>query len=420
MPPSPPGEYRRAYLRAKTVLTSAHDRITTRKPSTTGATPTASPVADRVRGSTTAARLATAALSTTVSVTWVHPSSSASRLVPSESRAQLTHHPQSGGRRGVTAQPTSTAISGPRATTASPAARRPPPRQISRRRHDRIVGRGPAATAVLPGATLTRWPRSGPARARSRCRLGAVGASPTRTEHGTDAPVLLVLEHPVALRPVVERHHVGGEVLGPHLVPAHAVEDLRDVAVPVLLGAAQGQRLVHHRAEGELVHEAGEDAEGEHGPTLAAGVDRLAHRRGSVGLQPQLLLDLVVEVLRTRGVRLHAHRLDAHVRSPATGHLAQLGGDVDLLVVEGLRPDVPAHLLQPVVEPVDHHDALGAQQDRGARGHLAHPAGAPHRDDVARLHLRLMRPGPPGGRGVGGEQRPFVGHVVGDGEGPLI
>src|SRR3954470_2997132 len=331
MPPSPPEEYRRAYLRAKTVLTSAHDRITTRTPSTTVSTPTASLVPDRTRASTTAARLATAAPSTTVSVTWVSPSSSASRLVPSESRGQLIRHTQSSRPLAVTAQPTSTAISGTPAPTVSRAARKPPPRQMSRRRHDRIVGRGPAA--VLPGATLTRWPRSGPARARSRCRLGAVGASPTRTEHGTDAPVLLVLEHLVALRPVVERQHMGGEVLGLHLVPAHAVEDLRDVAVPVLLGAAQGQRLVHHRAEGELVHDAGEDAEGEHRPALAAGVDRLAHRRGSVGLQPHLLLHLVVEVHRAGMVRLHAHRLDADVRSPPTGSLAELRGDIDLLVV---------------------------------------------------------------------------------------
>src|SRR3954470_16595159 len=301
MPPSPPEEYRRAYLRAKTVFTRAHDRITTRTPSTTVATPTASFVPDRTRASTTAARLATAAPSTTVSVTRVRPSSSASRLVPSESRGQLIRHTQSSRPPAATAQPTSTAISGTPATVVSPAATRPPPRQISRRRHVRIVGRRPAATAVLPGARLTRLPRTGPAgaRRRSTVRLGAgarsgppVGASPTRTEHGTDAPVLLLLEHPVALRPVVQRHHVGGEVLGLHLVPAHAVEDLRDVAVPVLLRAAQGQRLVHHRAEGELVHEAGEDAEGEHRPALAAGVDRLAHRRGSVGLQPHLLLDL--------------------------------------------------------------------------------------------------------------------------------
>src|SRR4051812_38139126 len=297
-----------------------------------------------MRASTTAAGLATPALSTPVPVTWAPPSPSASRLAPSESRGQLIRHTQSSRPLAVTAQPTSTAISGTPATTVSPAARKPPPRQMSRRRHDRIVGRGPAATAVLPGAaltrwppsgpargrsrcrraatavlpgaTLTRWPRSGPARARSRCRLGAVGASPTRTEHGTDAPVLLVLEHLVALRPVVERQHMGGEVLGLHLVPAHAVEDLRDVAVPVLLGAAQGQRLVHHRAEGELVHDAGEDAEGEHRPALAAGVDRLAHRGGPVGLQPQLLLDLVVEVLRARGGRPHPHRLDADVRPP--------------------------------------------------------------------------------------------------------
>src|SRR4051812_26205224 len=420
MPPSPPGEYRRAYLRAKTVLTSAHDRITTRTPSTTVATPTASPEPDRTRASTTAARLATAAASTTVSVTRVCPSSSASRLVPSESRGQLIRHTQTSRPPAATAQPTSTAISGTPATVVSPAARRPPPRQISRRRHDRIVGRGPAATAVLPGATLTRWPRSGPARARSRCRLGAGGAPPTRTEHGTDAPVLLVLEHLVALRPVVERHHVGGEVLGLHLVPAHAVEDLRDVAVPVLLRAAQGQRLVHHRAEGELVHEAGEDAEGEDRPALAAGVDRLAHRRGPVGLQPHLLLHLVVEGLRARAVRLHAHCLDADVRSPATGHLAQLGGDVDILVVEGLRPDVRADLLEPVVEPVDDDDPLGAHEHGRAGSHLTHSPCTPHRDDVTRPHLGLVGPRPAGRRRVGGEQRPLVGDAVGDGEDALV
>ena len=111
---------------------------------------------DRTSASTTAARLATAAHSTTVSVTRVRPSSSASRLVPSESRGQLIRHTQTSRPPAATAQPTSTAISGTPATVASPAARRPPPRQISRRRHDRIVGRGPASTAVLPPATLTR------------------------------------------------------------------------------------------------------------------------------------------------------------------------------------------------------------------------------------------------------------------------
>src|SRR4051795_12717753 len=411
------------------VLTSAHDRITTRTPSTTVATPTAFLVPDRTRASTTAARLATAAASTTVSVTRVCPSSSASRLVPSESRGQLIRHTQTSRAPAATAQPTSTAISGTPATVASPAARRPPPRQSSSRRHDRIVGRKPASTAVLPPATLTPETRTGPAVARRRptVRLGAgnrggppVGASATRTEHRTDAPVLLLLEHPVSLRPVVERHHVGGEVLGPHLVPAHEFEDLRDVAVPVLLGAAQGERLVHDRPEGELVDEAGEDAEGEHRPALAAGVDRLAHRRGSVGLQPHLLLDLVVQVLRARGVRLHAHRLDADVRSPATSHLAKLGGDVDLLVVEGLRPDVRADLLEPVVVPVDDDDPLGAHEHGRAGGHLTHATGTPHRDDVARPDLRLVRPGPAGGCGVGGEQRPLVRDAVGDREHPLV
>ena len=77
-------------------------------------------------------------------------------------------------------------------------------------------------------------------------------------------------------------------------------------------------------------------------------------------------------------------------------------------------------LLEPVVEPVDDDDPLGAHEHRLARGHLPDAAGAPHRDDVTGLHLRLVRPGPAGRRRVGGEQRPLVGDAVGDREGPLV
>ena len=115
--------------------------------------------------------------------------------------------------------------------------------------------------------------------------------------------------------------------------------------MPVLLGAPKGESLVHDRAERELVDESAEDAEHEHAAALAAGHDRLAHRGRPVGLQPELLLDLVVEVLRPGAVRLHPDRLDAHVRAAAAGALLQFGGDVCPGVVQGLGADVRAHLL---------------------------------------------------------------------------
>jgi hypothetical protein len=90
----------------------------------------------------------------------------------------------------------------------------------------------------------------------------------------------------------------------------------------VHLGAAHRHALVHQRPERELVHETGVDPEHEDRAALADGVDRLADRDRPVRLQPQLLLELVVRVLRPLAGRLHPDRFDAHVGPPAAAALA--------------------------------------------------------------------------------------------------
>ncbi|WP_291412980.1 hypothetical protein [Actinophytocola sp.] len=82
----------------------------------------------------------------------------------------------------------------------------------------------------------------------------------------------------------------------------------------MLLRAAEREPVVDHGAEWELVDQAAEHAEHEHGAALAAGVDGFPDGGRTVRLQVQLLLDLVVHMVRARAVRLHTHGFDAHVR----------------------------------------------------------------------------------------------------------
>ena len=58
----------------------------------------------------------------------------------------------------------------------------------------------------------------------------------------------------------------------------------------------------------------------------------------------------------------HADRVDAVIRTAASGHLAQRVVHVHLLVVEGLRAGAVAGDAHPVLEPVDGDHALGAEQ----------------------------------------------------------
>ena len=77
----------------------------------------------------------------------------------------------------------------------------------------------------------------------------------------------------------------------------------------------------------------------EHTTALPAAVNGLPEGNRPVGFEPQLLLDLVVEILRTRAVGLHADRLDADVRATAAGALTQLRGHGVRLVVDRLGAD---------------------------------------------------------------------------------
>ncbi|MCP9963175.1 hypothetical protein LUX05_20760 [Streptomyces somaliensis] len=128
----------------------------------------------------------------------------------------------------------------------------------------------------------------------------------------------------------------------------------------MLLRGAQGQALVDDRAQGELVHHPREHAEDEHAAALAAGVDGLADGGRPVGLEAQLLLDLVVQVHRATAVGLHPDRLDAHVRPAAAGPLTQFRGHVDGGVVQRLAADVTLRHGQPLREAVDADHPFGA------------------------------------------------------------
>lgn len=69
-------------------------------------------------------------------------------------------------------------------------------------------------------------------------------------------------------------------------------------------------------------------------------MDGLADRGGPVGLQAQLVLGLVVGEAGAAAVRLQAHRLDANVRSPPAGPLAQFTAHVGGRIVDRLGAGV--------------------------------------------------------------------------------
>lgn len=188
----------------------------------------------------------------------------------------------------------------------------------------------------------------------------------------------------------------------------------------MLLGAPHGQALVDQRAEGELVDGVGEHARDEDRTALAAGVNGLPYGGGTVGLQPQLLLDLVVKVHGTVAVGFHADGLDAHVGATAAGALAQFRPDVGARVVDDLAADVPLGHLQTLGDPVDGDHTFRAQQDRGACRHLADGPATPHCDHVAGLHPGQIGAHPARGHRVGHEQGARVVDALRYGEGPVV
>jgi hypothetical protein len=73
-----------------------------------------------------------------------------------------------------------------------------------------------------------------------------------------------------------------------------------------------------------------------------------------------------------------------YVGAAPRGHLLQRLEDVGLVVVDGFGARVLACHPQPVGEPVDGDDPVGAEEEGAGDGELADRSGAPHRDDVAR------------------------------------
>ncbi len=133
-----------------------------------------------------------------------------------------------------------------------------------------------------------------------------------------------------------------------------------------------------------------------------------------VALEHQRLLGAVVHRIdRTRSVRLHAHRVDALLRTLAAGQLLEPLEHAFLVEVDGDGAAGAGHG-QPLGHVVDADDLLGAHHDRAADGELADRAGAPYRHRVGGLDIALRRGLPAGGQDVAEKQHLLVGQAVGD------
>src|ERR1700712_1233827 len=89
-------------------------------------------------------------------------------------------------------------------------------------------------------------------------------------KYSTHAVVVLVLEEVIPAWCLVKRHGVGSEMIRRYRAFGDSFQQHRNITVPVLLGRAQGEALVHDGAQGEFVDEATEDPEHEHPSPLAS------------------------------------------------------------------------------------------------------------------------------------------------------
>src|SRR5579884_3424698 len=184
-----------------------------------------------------------------------------------------------------------------------------------------ITGHRPAAL---------RSPRT----AVSRKRSSTPSTSRSRPQHDADAAVFLVLEHVVGADAVFERQVVGYQHRRVQIALPHIVEELPDVAMPVLLRSFHCEPFVGDDSHRELV---GQPIDTQYGDdaALAAGQDRLAKRGGPVGLQTQQLLGAIVKLLQPAAVAFHADSLDTGIGTPSAGSFPQCflhaahGGVVD-------------------------------------------------------------------------------------------
>src|SRR5215204_4411918 len=203
-------------------------------------------------------------------------------------------------------------------------------------------------------------------------------------EHRTYAAVGLLLEHRVALRRLAQWHGVGREMLSSDFVACHSVQDHRYVAVSMLLRATQRQTLVHQRAERKLVDQSAEDSKQEYRAAFAAGHHSFSYGRWPVRLHPQLVLDLVVDIVRAGAVCLHADGFDADIGPPPAAQLTQGRQDFGCAVVQSLSADLLGDLAKPLRKAVDHHNPFGTQEHRCSCRHLTDTAGSPYRHNITR------------------------------------
>src|SRR3954471_4711913 len=92
-------------------------------------------------------------------------------------------------------------------------------------------------------------------------RLGCLrGGVASRMEHDFDAAVLLVAERLVHRRPLLQPDPMGDDEGGVDLAFLDAVQEIVGPAIDMGLAGADGQTLVHQRAERNLVEESAIDA----------------------------------------------------------------------------------------------------------------------------------------------------------------
>ncbi len=71
---------------------------------------------------------------------------------------------------------------------------------------------------------------------------------------------------------------------------------------------------------------------------------------------------------------------------PRPGHFLKHLIDIGVLVIEDLRPAVPARHVETFRQAVNRDHALSAEQERALDRHLPYPSAAPNRDHLARLN----------------------------------
>ena len=149
-------------------------------------------------------------------------------------------------------------------------------------------------------------------------------------------------------------------------VPDPTILNARDAIIKVTSTAICGSDL--HLYDGYI-------------PTMQRG-DVLGHE----------FMGEVVEVGKENTRLKIGDRVDARIRAAAAGHLVERVVDVVVLVVDDVRRACArVRHPQPVREPIDRDDLLGAHQACARNREQADRSTAPHRDDLTGLDVAHLR-----------------------------